>query len=96
MARTAKLQYDKLTFEAAGDGLEQEWPIPHNICSIAFQVTAGTVVRNNVTGQGTVGWTVANGLPQGFDYRNLGGEAIFFTGTEAATMEICYVTGIGN
>ena len=96
MARTPILQYDKLTFTAAGSLLEQEWPFPHNVCSIAFQVTSGTVVRNNVTEQGTVGWTIANGLPQGFDMRSLGGEAIFFTGTEGATMEICYVTGLAS
>ena len=95
MARTPKIQYDKLTFEDGDDGLEQAWTVPGNIVSIAFQVTAGTVVRNNVTGQGTVGWTIANGLPQGFDFRNLEGEVIYFTGTEAATIEISWITGLG-
>ena len=92
MARTPKIQYEKLTFVA---GVEQTFTVPTNIVSIAFQVTAGTVVRNNVTGQGTVGWTVANGLPQGFDFRNLEGEVIYFTGTEGATMEISWITGLG-
>ena len=89
--RTPLIQYDKLTFTSAG---EQTWTVPTNVASLAFQVTAGTVVRNNVTGQGTVGWTVANGLPQGFDTRSLEGEVIYFTGTEAATLEISWVTGL--
>ena len=96
MARTPLIQYDKLTFAAAGDGLEQTFTVKKNVLSLAFQVTAGSVVRNNVTAQGTVGWTVANGLPQGFDMRSLEGEVIFFTGTEGATMEISWITGLGS
>jgi hypothetical protein len=92
--RTPKLQYETLTFENAGDGLEQTFTVPNDVGSLAFQVTAGTVVRRNVTGSSADGWTVANGLPQGFDMRSLEGEAMFFTGTEGAIMEICWVTGL--
>ena len=91
--RTPILQYDKLTFSGAS---EQTFLVPHDIVSIAFQVTSGTIVRNNVTGQGQVGWTVANGLPQGFDMRSLGGELMYFNSAGAATMEICWVTGLAS
>lgn len=92
MARTPKLQYDKLTFVS---GVYQAFTVPANVVSLAFQVTSGTVYRNNVTGMAAVGWTVANGLPQGFDFRNLEGEVIYFNGTTDATMEICWITGLG-
>jgi len=42
-----------------------------------------------------VGWTLSSGLPQGFDFRNLEGEVIYFTGIEAATIEISWITGLG-
>jgi hypothetical protein len=93
MARTPLIQYDKFTFAA---GVEKIFTVPFDVVSLAFQVTAGTVARNNVTGQGFVGWTVANGLPQGFDMRSLEGEKIFFTGTEGATMEISWITGVAS
>lgn len=96
MARTAKLQYETKTFEAAGDGLEQTFAVPGNVVSLAFQVTAGTVTRRNVTGSSADGWTVANGLPQGFDMRSLESEVMYFTGTEGAVMEICWVTGLAS
>jgi len=92
--RTPKIQYDKKTF--ASGTLEQTFTIPANVVSIAFQVTAGSVTRNNKPDQGAVGWSVANGLPQGFDMRSLEGEVIYFTGIDGATMEICWVTGIAS
>ena len=92
MAQT--LEYQTLTFAVAGDGLEQAFTIPQNIASIAFQNTAGTIKRRNVTGSSAAGWTVANEFPQGFDTRNMSGIVIYFTGTEGATLEISWVTGI--
>lgn len=88
------IEYQTLTFEDAGDGLEQAFTIPHGIASIAFQVTSGTVVRRNATGTGTDSWTLQVNLPQGFDTRNLGGVVIYFTGSEAAVMEMSWVVGI--
>ncbi len=92
MAQT--LEYQTLTFAAAGDGLEQAFTIPHGIGSIAFQNTSGTIVRRNVTGTSADAWTLQANLPQGFDTRNMGGIVIYFTGSEGATLEISWVTGI--
>jgi len=88
------LEYQTLTFTAAGDGLEQAFTIPENIASIAFQNIGGTIVRRNVTGTSADTWTLQTNLPQGFDTRNMGGIEIFFTGTEGAVLEMSWVTGI--
>jgi hypothetical protein len=93
MARTPILQYDKLTFSGAS---EQEFKVPANVVSLAFQVTSGTIVRRNVTGTSADGWTVQNGLPQGFDMRSLEGEVMYFNSAGAAVMEICWVTGLAS
>lgn len=92
--RVPLIQYDGRTFEVGGDGLEQTFTVPKDVGSLAFQVTSGVVVRRNVTGTSAFGWTVQNGLPQGFDMRCLEGEVIFFTGTEGAILEISWVTGL--
>jgi hypothetical protein len=96
MARSPLLQYETKTFEDAGDGLEQIFTVPGNVVSLAFQVTDGVVKRRNVTGDSADGWTVANGLPQGFDMRSLEGEVMYFTGTEGAIMEISWVLGVAS
>ena len=92
MAQT--LEYQTLTFTAAGDGLEQAFTIPQNIASLAYQNIAGTIKRRNVTGAVADGWTIIGNLPQGFDTRNMSGVIIYFTGTENAILEISWVTGI--
>jgi hypothetical protein len=91
--RTPILQYETLSFTGAE---EKIFTVPTDVVSLAFQVTAGTIVRRNVTGTSADGWTVANGLPQGFDMRSLEGEVMFFNSSGNATMEICWVTGLAS
>jgi hypothetical protein len=91
--RTPILQYETLTFSGAS---ELTFTVPKNVVSLAFQVTAGTVVRRNVTGEVADGWTVQNGLPQGFDMRSLQGEVMYFNSSGDATMEINWVTGLAS
>jgi len=93
MARTPNLQYETLTFSGAS---ELTFTVPTNVVSLAFQVTSGTIVRRNVTGTSADGWTVQNGLPQGFDMRSLEGEVMFFNSAGVAEMEICWVTGLAS
>lgn len=82
------LEYKNFTFTAAGDGLEQEWPIPHGTMSISIRVAGGDVAMRKATGTAGDHWTVKSGEKESLVVGSMAGESIFFTGDEGATMEI--------